>query len=439
MPKLNYGFKGDALTAAQAIEAGATITSQDYKYFAQLGAITPLLPPGVPTSLSATAGDQQVALTWTAPSSSSSITGYSIEITPAGGSPYTASAGGTSTTITGLTNGVEYSFRVSASTNGGTGDYGSAATATPTAVTYACTYTDAYIFKNQPVRNPPSSTDPTTITRSESMAKGPVSLTTSGFAKSAFNGTINLSFNNATYGNGTYYTGRGIAWTGTLNGYTVSLSLTTAYGTSYYDGMEYSTAPSYYGLASPVGAKTSAWKLQIYTPAPPYPQDPDWNDEAAVSAFYAAMDAYYQWSYSPHDEAVAYMPVVFDYRSTPNDVVVSNDQRMLYQASVRTSTINNYDIDGPVISDQNGAYSEPNLCSATSSEWPCKFGWAIRETVVNSGNATYYWDQSADISGTVSANSGNGYYQSNGIWVIASVQSASRYFRLTMPNTTCYP
>lgn len=136
MPRANYGFRGDALTLADAIAAGATITAQDYLYNVGLSAVTPLSPPGQVTGLSATGASAQVALSWTAPSSvgSSAITAYDVEATPSGGTATVTNTGSTATsyTATGLTNGTAYTFRVRAN-NGtaGDGDYSAGSTATP--------------------------------------------------------------------------------------------------------------------------------------------------------------------------------------------------------------------------------------------------------------------------------------------------------------------
>src|SRR5580692_599996 len=69
-----------------------------------------VLNPGPPTGLTATAGNAQVALSWTAPASDggSAITGYEIFVgTSSGGESATAvqTVTGTSATVTGLTNG----------------------------------------------------------------------------------------------------------------------------------------------------------------------------------------------------------------------------------------------------------------------------------------------------------------------------------------------
>ena len=92
---------------------------------------TPRTVPGQPTGLSATPGNAQVSLVWTAPSSNggSAITGYSISYS--GGTITTGT--GTSTTVTGLTNGTQYSFTVAAVNVAGTGAASGSASATPSA------------------------------------------------------------------------------------------------------------------------------------------------------------------------------------------------------------------------------------------------------------------------------------------------------------------
>jgi N,N-dimethylformamidase beta subunit-like protein/uncharacterized protein DUF4082/fibronectin type III domain protein len=94
---------------------------------AQSGPVTPLtaVPPGAPTAVSAQAAGQSARVTWTAPAADgdSPITGYTV--TPYAGAdaqaPVQAGASATSATVTGLTNGTAYTFKVTATNGAGTG------------------------------------------------------------------------------------------------------------------------------------------------------------------------------------------------------------------------------------------------------------------------------------------------------------------------------
>ncbi|MCY3550396.1 MAG: fibronectin type III domain-containing protein [Candidatus Poribacteria bacterium] len=92
--------------------------------------------PGVPTGLTATAGDRQVKLSWTAPTDigSSPINDYTIYYYTTDPNVITEIETGevsTTTTLTGLTNGTLYTFMVSAWNDSGFGSESSSATATP--------------------------------------------------------------------------------------------------------------------------------------------------------------------------------------------------------------------------------------------------------------------------------------------------------------------
>jgi fibronectin type 3 domain-containing protein len=89
--------------------------------------------PATPTGLAATAGNAQVALTWTA---SSGATTYNVyRGTTAGGESTTAVATGVTTTAytdSSLTNGTTYYYKVAAVNSAGTSGYSNEASATPT-------------------------------------------------------------------------------------------------------------------------------------------------------------------------------------------------------------------------------------------------------------------------------------------------------------------
>jgi hypothetical protein len=95
--------------------------------------ITPTVP-AAPVSATATGGNGQATVSWTA---SPGATSYSVTASPGGGT-CTANSPSTSCTVTGLTNGAPYSFSVTASNTLGTSP---AATASATPVAPATTTT----------------------------------------------------------------------------------------------------------------------------------------------------------------------------------------------------------------------------------------------------------------------------------------------------------
>ena len=95
--------------------------------------------PGVPGSPVGSAGNEQVSLTWSAPSLGSPPTDYQIQYSSNSGTTWTTFADGTSTAtsavVTGLTNDTGYIFRVRAVNALGEGPYGAASgTVTPSAI-----------------------------------------------------------------------------------------------------------------------------------------------------------------------------------------------------------------------------------------------------------------------------------------------------------------
>ena len=90
--------------------------------------VTPQGPPSAPSSIMATAGDSQAAISWAAPfDEGSTITSYSILVSPpcpsCTGATVSQSPLPTSTLVKGLTNGIAYTFSVSATNSIGTGAY----------------------------------------------------------------------------------------------------------------------------------------------------------------------------------------------------------------------------------------------------------------------------------------------------------------------------
>jgi hypothetical protein len=84
---------------------------------------TPGTVPGAPTIGTATAGNAQATVTFSAPGSpgGSAITGYTVTSNPAGGTDTNAGSTGLSHVVTGLTNGTAYTFTVTATNAAGTG------------------------------------------------------------------------------------------------------------------------------------------------------------------------------------------------------------------------------------------------------------------------------------------------------------------------------
>ncbi|MDT0213272.1 DUF4082 domain-containing protein [Rothia sp. ARF10] len=134
---------------------------------AESAAVTPTgtTVPAAPTAVTATAGDGSAVVSWTAPSNGGSpVTGYTV--TPYAGStaqaPVTVSGSppATTATVTGLTNGTSYTFRVTATNAVGTGPE-SAASAPVTPVAGGCAACTIWPSSVTPAT--PSSTDTSSV------------------------------------------------------------------------------------------------------------------------------------------------------------------------------------------------------------------------------------------------------------------------------------
>jgi fibronectin type 3 domain-containing protein len=139
---------------AHAIQfAGGSTTNDQTAFIDSVVIDSPSAPPA-PTGLTATAGNAQVALSWTA---SSGATSYNVyRGTTAGGESTTAivtGVTGTTYTNTGRTNGTTYYYKVAAVNAGGTSAYSNEASATPVAAPPAPTGLTATAGNTQVVLN----------------------------------------------------------------------------------------------------------------------------------------------------------------------------------------------------------------------------------------------------------------------------------------------
>ena len=154
---------GFPATGASSTLYVATDASRVYRWagsvYVELGAagggtgedttLRSLFIPAAPTSVTATAGNAQATVSWTAPAALSvlPITDYTIQFQPSGGSWTTftrAASTATSATVTGLTNGTAYTFKVSATNGLGTGSYSTASSAVTPAAGAAITYQNKF-------------------------------------------------------------------------------------------------------------------------------------------------------------------------------------------------------------------------------------------------------------------------------------------------------
>jgi hypothetical protein len=120
-----YAHTATVLTSGKVLAAGGGTATGSVLSSCEIFASSSTTPtaPGAPTGVSATAGNADATVSFTAPASDggSPITGYTMTSNPKGG--VDANAGKTSTTHTmkGLKNGIAYTFTVTAKNKVGTG------------------------------------------------------------------------------------------------------------------------------------------------------------------------------------------------------------------------------------------------------------------------------------------------------------------------------
>ena len=142
--KINFSTDVNRLTnGVEYLFRVAAVNSQGQGHWSDIAKATPVTHPSTPTGLTATPGNTSVLLSWTSHDNGGSpITGYHVfyrfsyldDTHPWRAFPDTNGVGNvTSTTITSLYNGVEYSFRVIAKNAAGASPWSDILNATPVA------------------------------------------------------------------------------------------------------------------------------------------------------------------------------------------------------------------------------------------------------------------------------------------------------------------
>ncbi len=114
--KANDGLSAGTYTETVTISAD-NMTSETFTVTQVVSAVT---PPSAPTEVIATAGDTQASIVFNPPTSNggSAITEYTVTSSPGG---FTGTGASSPITVTGLTNGITYTFIVTATNSAGTG------------------------------------------------------------------------------------------------------------------------------------------------------------------------------------------------------------------------------------------------------------------------------------------------------------------------------
>ncbi|WP_374969514.1 fibronectin type III domain-containing protein [Terrabacter sp. BE26] len=133
------GYGGQiSVTASQTIKAIAVDPAGNPSAVSTNAyVISSAVAPSAPATVAATAGDGQATITWTAPTSDggAAVTSYRVSaVTLSGAQPADVIVtAGTTATMTGLTNGAQYAFDVSATNQAGAGPVKRSNTVTPAA------------------------------------------------------------------------------------------------------------------------------------------------------------------------------------------------------------------------------------------------------------------------------------------------------------------
>ncbi|ABS06337.1 putative Ig domain-containing protein [Shewanella baltica] len=170
--------------------------------------------PGAPTAASATAGDTQASVTFSAPifTGGAAITGYTATSNPGG---FTGASASSPLTVTGLTNGVAYTFTVTATNSVGTGAASTATSSTTPKAIQTITFADpgAQSFGTAPTLIASASSG-LTVTFTSSTT-GVCTITAGGALTFGSTGTCTIDANQA--GDGSYLAAAQVSRSFTVN------------------------------------------------------------------------------------------------------------------------------------------------------------------------------------------------------------------------------
>jgi parallel beta-helix repeat protein len=182
-----------AMIDVKGTKYATSLTLQPFTSVVLMKDLTAAVVPGTPTSPLATAGNASASVTFLAPSNngSSVITGYTVTSIPAGG--IDSNAGSTSLThiLTGLTNGISYTFTVKASNSVGS----SVASVASNSVTPKAPVATGFTFTGPTSGSVNSASSNFTVTPNNSYT-GTITITPTGTGSAGLSAKV-LSFSNS--------------------------------------------------------------------------------------------------------------------------------------------------------------------------------------------------------------------------------------------------